>query len=140
MAHAVLYLVTAVLFLGLDILWIWLVMGPVFEADVPHLMAHDVRLLPVAGFYLLYVVGILHFASARALGGKKPLGRVALDGALFGFFAYGTYEATNFATLAGWTWRISAIDIAWGTVLTASAAVLGLLLTRAVVPSARAGR
>ncbi|MEM1343953.1 MAG: DUF2177 family protein [Pseudomonadota bacterium] len=131
MAYVVLYLVTAVLFLGLDLVWISQVAKPLFEADVPHLMAEEVRLDAAGGFYLLYVVGILYFASARGLAGK-PLWQVALDGALFGFFAYGTYEATNFATLDGWTVRMAVIDIAWGTSFTSAMGVAGLIVTRAL--------
>lgn len=129
----VLYLVTAVLFLGIDVVWIKTVMRPMFERDVPHLLAEEFRMLPAAGFYLLYVAGVMYFASAAGLDGSKPQWRVALDAALFGFFCYGTYEATNYATLKGWTWQISAVDIAWGTLFTAAVAVGGLAATRAIL-------
>ena len=36
----------------------------------------------------------------------------ALFGALFGFFAYATYDLTNLATLKVWSLRISLIDMA----------------------------
>jgi uncharacterized membrane protein len=43
--------------------------------------------------------------------------------ALFGFFAYATYDLTNLATLKGWPLGLSLVDMAWGTVVsTASAA------------------
>jgi len=131
--HVVLYLVTAVLFLGIDVVWIKTVMRPLFERDVGHLLADEMKMAPAAGFYLLYVVGVLWFASSGGLTGGKSLSRVALDGAILGFLAYGTYEATNYATLKGWTWQISAIDISWGTGVTAVAAVLGLVITRAIM-------
>jgi uncharacterized membrane protein len=131
--HVVLYLVTAVLFLGIDVVWIKLVMRPLFDREVPHLLADEVRMAPAAGFYLLYVVGVLWFASAGGLAGSKGIGRVAFDAAFLGFLAYGTYEATNYATLKGWTAQMAAIDIAWGTAFTAFVAVAGLLITRAVM-------
>jgi uncharacterized membrane protein len=46
-------------------------------------------------------------------------------GAAFGFFAYMTYDLTNMATLKVWPVHLAAIDIAWGTVLTAIAASAG---------------
>ena len=43
--------------------------------------------------------------------------------ALFGFFTYATYDLTNWATLKDWPWKLSLIDMAWGTLVsTASAA------------------
>jgi uncharacterized membrane protein len=47
--------------------------------------------------------------------------------ALFGFFAYATYDLTNLATLRDWPWRLSVIDIAWGTFVSAAAAAGGKL-------------
>jgi uncharacterized membrane protein len=41
-------------------------------------------------------------------------------GGLFGFFAYATYDLTNFATLRDWPIKVAIVDIAWGIVLTAS--------------------
>jgi uncharacterized membrane protein len=52
----------------------------------------------------------------------------ALYGALFGFFAYATYDLTNFATMKVWTLRVTVVDIGWGTVLTAMAASTAALV------------
>jgi uncharacterized membrane protein len=46
----------------------------------------------------------------------------ALLGAALGFLAYGTYDVTNLATIKGWPWRMAAIDMAWGSALTALSA------------------
>ena len=48
-----------------------------------------------------------------------------LIGALFGFFAYATYDLTNQATLIVWSTRITLIDITWGTFITALGATVG---------------
>ncbi len=42
-----------------------------------------------------------------------------------GFFACMTYDLTNMATLKLWPAHLAAIDIAWGTFLTAAAATAG---------------
>lgn len=118
-----------ILFLGLDALWLRLAMKPFFERRVGALLAPRPRLGVAAGFYLLYVAGILYFAAAPALR-EAAWSAALLKGALFGFFAYGTYEATNLATLKGWRWSLLAVDLAWGTALTAAAALAGFLAGR----------
>jgi uncharacterized membrane protein len=133
MQHVILYVATAVVFLGIDAVWLTRVMGPMFRRELGDMLRPVPSLAVAAGFYALYVVGILWFASSAGLAGK-PMGRVALDAALFGFFAYGTYEMTNMATLNRWTWGMVAADLAWGTALTAVAAVAGLWITRAILP------
>ena len=47
---------------------------------------------------------------------------VALNGAVFGFCAYATYDLTNQATLKNWSTMLSAIDMGWGAALTAASA------------------
>jgi len=51
-----------------------------------------------------------------------------LEGALFGFFTYATYDLTNLATLRGWPIRIVFIDIIWGSFLTASVSTAGFYI------------
>ncbi len=55
-----------------------------------------------------------------------------MTGALFGFFAYATYDLTNLATLKYWTWPIALLDLAWGAVVTAVSAAIGFFVTSAV--------
>ena len=54
-------------------------------------------------------------------------------GALFGFFAYATYDMTNYATLKNWSLTVSIVDTLWGTVLTGTSAFVGYVLTRYLV-------
>jgi len=51
-----------------------------------------------------------------------PWSRAVLSGALFGFFAYATYDLSNLATLRGWPVRLAVVDTAWGTALSNAAA------------------
>ena len=59
-------------------------------------------------------------------------------GALFGFFAYATYDTTNLATLRGWPIAMVVVDIAWGTFLTAISATDGFLATQRLFPASGA--
>ena len=71
------------------------------------------------GFYLAYLVGLLLLVTAPANG---DVWKALWMGAVFGFVAYGTYDLTNLATLRNFTPALVAIDMAWGTVLTAISA------------------
>jgi uncharacterized membrane protein len=86
-------------------------------------MAPQPRLGVAALFYLLYPLGIVIFAvAARPAGAWQP---TLLAGALFGFFAYATYDLTNLATLKGWPLGLSLIDVAWGSLVSAVSAGAG---------------
>ena len=75
-------------------------------------------------FYAAYVVGIVLFAIAPALRADS-VATAFLYGALFGLFAYGTYDMTNYATLRHWSLTVSLVDMAWGAFLTGLSASVG---------------
>jgi uncharacterized membrane protein len=74
----------------------------------------------------------VYFAVRPGLAAES-LRTAALNGALFGFFAYATYDLTNQATVRNWTTTLSLADMAWGTVLSAAAAAIGFAATRGLV-------
>jgi uncharacterized membrane protein len=124
-SYVALYAVTLVVFLGIDAIWLKKVAGPLFRRQVGELMLEDPRMGVAGAFYALYCVGIVYFAAAPAAG--DPVAAL-VDGALFGFFAYATYEATNLATLKGWTIGMAALDTAWGAALTGVSAAVAALI------------
>lgn len=128
-----LYLITAVIFLGLDAVMLKMVMRPLFETRLGDQLLEDPRLLPAAIFYLFYVAGVVWFVSWPALAADRPL-QALLNGALIGAMAYGTYEITNYAVLRAWSPTMVAVDLTWGIILTGTSAVVGLLATRAIFP------
>ncbi len=127
MQTGLLYMVTAGVFLGLDMLGIRYLIRPVFERHVGHLLADPLRLGPAAVFYLFYVAGLLWFVSLPALKAGAPV-QALIGGAILGFIAYGTYEMTNYATLADWSLQQVVVDGLWGTALTGFAAWAGVAL------------
>jgi uncharacterized membrane protein len=81
--------------------------------------------VPVAVlFYALYAVGLVVFAVAPHEPGAA-WGKTLVSAALFGFFAYATYDLTNLATLKGWPVGLSLMDMAWGTLVSAVSAAAG---------------
>ena len=119
------YAGTAIVMVVLDLMWLGVVAKPMYQQGIGHLMAER-PVIPVAVlFYLLYAVGVVVFAVAPQLApaASRGWGETLVMAALFGFFAYATYDLTNLATLKGWPLGLSLVDIAWGTVVsTASAA------------------
>ena len=125
----ILYLITAVVFFGLDAIGLRYLVKPVFERHVAHLFADPFRVLPAALFYLGYVAGVLWFVSVPALRNGDLLSAL-IGGVLLGLFAYGTYEFTNYATLRDWSLEQVAVDTIWGGVLTGVSAWAGVLIAR----------
>jgi uncharacterized membrane protein len=126
------YVATLVAFLVIDAIALKFMMYPLFSRYVGDLLRADMQLGVAAGFYLFYVAGVMYFAVMPGLKAES-LGLAALNGAILGFLAYGTYEATNMATLRGWAWQMVATDVAWGTFLTMITAVIGYLIGRALI-------
>lgn len=116
------YAIAAVVFLALDAVWLTLMASRLYRPAIGHLMAEQPAMAPAALFYLLYVAGIVFFAVAPALDGKRGWLAALGTGALLGLLAYATYDLTNQATLRGWPWHVTAIDLVWGACVTASAA------------------
>ena len=133
MTLVVLYAVTLIVFLAVDAVMLTRFMKPLFERHVGDIMLAEPRLGVAAAFYLVYVAGVLRFCSLPALA--RPEGAVAaaaLDGAILGVIAYGTYEFVNLSTLKGWSWTMTLADTTWGAVLTALSAAAGVLAVQAL--------
>ncbi|MBV0912129.1 DUF2177 family protein [Anianabacter salinae] len=131
MSLVVLYLVSAVVFLVVDAIGLTVLLKPLFERNLGDMLLDDVKLAPAAVFYLFYVAALTWLVTWPMLN-DAPLWRIALNAAIFGAAAYGTYEFTNLATLRNWTWQMVATDVTWGTLLTAGSATAGVLAARAI--------
>ncbi|WP_302173750.1 DUF2177 family protein [uncultured Hydrogenophaga sp.] len=123
------YAGTATVMVILDLVWLGIIAKPLYQEGIGHLMAEQ-PLVPVAVvFYLLYALGVVVFAVAPQLAPAAPRGWVETLGmaALFGLIAYATYDLTNLATLKAWPWKLTIVDMAWGTVVTTVSAAGGKL-------------
>jgi len=128
--YAVLYLATLIVLIPIDFLFLGLVARSFFASQVGDMLG-EIRPAPAVLFYLLYVAGILIFVSGSAAATWQS---TLLYGALFGFFCYATFELTSLSLLKHWTWGVVAVDMSWGTFVTAVAATLGLLIADWIVP------
>ncbi len=126
---AMLYVITTVAFFLVDLVWLSTATKRIYEPYIGHLLSSSPKLVVAAGFYLLYVVGVLALASIPGLR-EGALTGALWRGALLGLLAYGTYDLTNLATLEGWAWQVTVIDLIWGTTVTGLTAVVGYLAGR----------
>jgi uncharacterized membrane protein len=132
MTYVILFLATSVIFLVADAIMLRSVIQPIFAQYLgTQLYEGGFRLLPATLFYLVNMLGILYFASVPALNAGNP-GQALLNGAILGLVTYGCYEFTSWAVMQDWHPRMVAVDLAWGTVLTAGAAWGGVVITRAI--------
>jgi uncharacterized membrane protein len=123
------YLLTLPVFFAIDMVWLGLVAKNFYRNNLGHLLRADVNWPAALIFYLLYIVGIMIFATLPALE-KQSLRQAISLGALFGFFAYATYDLSNLATLKDWPINVVFADILWGMALTASVAAASFLIGR----------
>lgn len=124
MIYLQLYALTALAFFAIDFVWITRIASRFYEAQIGQMLRSEPILAAAVGFYALYIAGILLFAVLPGLEAGS-LGRSALLGAFFGLVAYATFDLTCMALLQGFTWTVVVVDLAWGTVLTASVASAG---------------
>jgi len=124
-------LATIVTFLIIDAIWLKLFVGPFFRERIGHLMREEPMLAVAAGFYLCFALGAVYFAVIPALNGGG-LSLALINGALLGFLAYGTFEATNMTILKDYQWSLVIVDTAWGAFVTALSSAAGYLAARAV--------
>ena len=109
-------------FAAIDAVWLTNMGDRLYRPVIGSIMADEPDMTAAVAFYLISIFGTVFLAIEPALreGGWQ---RAAINGAVLGFVAYATYDLTNWATLKDWPWKLSLIDMAWGTLVsTASAA------------------
>lgn len=122
------YILTLVVFLAIDALWLGVVARGFYKRELGHLLTDEVRWWAAALFYALYVAGLLVLVVVPHRDGT--LLYTAALGAVFGLCAYAAYDLTNLATLARWPLVVTAVDMVWGAVLTGTTAAAGWRIAR----------
>jgi uncharacterized membrane protein len=127
MRRVIPYVVTLLVFLAMDAVWLTLT-GGIYRDQLGALLAPQVRWEAAVCFYLLQILGIQIFVLPRA---AKPATALAF-GAGFGIFTYATYDLTNLSVLKYWTYSITAMDIVWGAIVTGTASLAGYFAVKFV--------
>jgi uncharacterized membrane protein len=108
------YIVSLLVFLALDALWLGFIARDFFVAQMGPLLRDDPNFIVAALFYLVFVAGILYFAVLPGLR-EGSLMVAVLNGAFLGLLAYGTYDITNLSVLKGYPAILAMVDMSWGT-------------------------
>ena len=122
-------IVIAVVFTVIDLAWISLYLGDVYDAQLSSIMRATPLAVPAVLFYVGYIAAMLFFAVRPALAEQRT-GIAVVNGAALGAIAYGTYTLTNHAILSDWAWHLVVSDIAWGALLTGTCSACGYLAVR----------
>ena len=129
MTYLVGYAASLVAFGIIDAIWLSTMAGILYRPTLGAILLDRLRWTPALIFYFGFPLGIVHFAVVPALA-TGQLWQAAVNGALFGLFAYATYDLTNHATLRVWTLKLTLADMAYGTVATGIAAAAAFLVLR----------
>jgi uncharacterized membrane protein len=114
-----LFAIALPVFLVIDLLWLGVLARPFYQAQLGPLMREDVNWAAAVLFYLIFVAGIVVLAVLPAIQRESLLHAFAL-GALLGLVSYAAFDLTALATLRGFPRTMAMVDLAWGTVLTAT--------------------
>ena len=131
MRFVVAFIAVAIVFFGLDFLWLSRFALGLYKREIGPLLLDQPNLPLSAVFYLVFVFGLVLLVVLPALDAGGWL-NVLWMGALLGLVAYGTFDITNLATLKGWSQTLALADIAWGTALSAISATAGYLAVSAL--------
>ena len=123
------YLGAGLAFAGLDAIWLTLANAAIYKPALHSVLIDGFRPVPAVLFYLVYLLGVMVFAVSPALTAGRWIDATR-KGALFGFFAYATYDLTNQATLARWSWVLTGCDLVWGSAASGLAGMAALSLAR----------
>jgi uncharacterized membrane protein len=126
------YLIAAVVFLGIDLVWLGLVAPDLYDHFLGDLLADSPNVAAAAVFYAIFVGGLVYFVIAPAVE-ERSLRTAMVRGAAFGFVTYATWDLTSLAVIEGFPVGIVPIDLAWGSFLAASVSAATYLLWVRVV-------
>lgn len=121
------YLITFLVFIVIDLIWLGLIAKDMYRNYIGFLMKPTPNWIAAIAFYLIFIFGLVYFVINPALA-SGDMKQVIINGLLFGFVTYATYDLTNLATLENWPVKLTIIDLIWGTSLGGSVSFISFLL------------
>lgn len=123
--------VTFGVFLVVEGAWLGLIAKNFYQKELGFLMSDSPKLIPTAMFALVFVAGLVFFVINPALA-KDSWKYALLAGLFFGLVCYATYDLTNLATIKDWPFIVSAVDLVWGSVMSASVSAISYFILKAL--------
>ncbi|HSO14870.1 MAG TPA: DUF2177 family protein [Arthrobacter sp.] len=129
------YAVAAVVFAAVDVVWISTVANNQYQSQIGELLAPSANIAGAVAFYLIYVVGIVHF-GIRPNDPDATMRERVTGAALFGFFTYATWALTALAVLKDFPAVVAVTDIVWGVAVCSAVTWLTATLLRRILAPA----
>lgn len=123
------FIVTFSVFMVIDLLWLGVIAQKLYQKYLGFIMTPNINWIAAVTFYIIFVAGMLYFAILPALN-DMSLQKAIINGMLYGFITYATYDLTNLATLKDWPITITVIDMIWGTTLAGLTSVISYLILK----------
>ena len=123
------YAVAAVIFAAVDVVWISTVASNQYKSQIGELLAPSANIAGAVAFYVIYVVGIVHY-GIRPNDPDATMRQRVTGAALFGFFTYATWALTALAVLKDFPAVVALTDIAWGVAVCSAVTWLTATLLR----------
>jgi len=124
------YITSLITMAVLDAAWLGLIAPSFYKKHIGFIMADKPNWYAAIAFYLVFILGVTLFVVYPGWNNAYSYIKIALMGALFGLVTYATYDLTNQATLKNWPAIVTAVDLVWGTVLTASVCTVAVILLK----------
>ncbi|MBD3203742.1 DUF2177 family protein [Candidatus Woesearchaeota archaeon] len=105
------YLITFLFLLGIDLVWISLVMNKMYQEVFSGILRTNPIVWSAVFAWILIPLGIVMFTVPISRNANQSISY----GALYGLILYGVYDFTNYAVLSPYTLKMTLLDIAWGT-------------------------
>lgn len=122
-------LITLVVFLVVDFLWLGVIAKDFYKGQLGHVFSSGFKLWPALIFYPLYALGVVVLVVQPALNQGYSLGRTFLLGALLGLMSYGAYNLTNLMTIENWPLKAVLVDMSWGGFVTGLSSLVSYYLS-----------
>jgi uncharacterized membrane protein len=107
------YLVSLILFLALDAIWLLLIAKDFYQKNIGSIMKADPNLYAAGLFYLIFLAGLVTFVTQPALL-KESWTHALIFGMFFGFVTYATFDLTSLALLKDFPVKVVIVDLLWG--------------------------
>ena len=121
------YVATIIPLAVLDTVWLMFVAKGFYSTHMSFLFSKTINFTPVLFFYTIYAFVALMLVVMPAVAANSWV-EALWRGALLGLAAYGAYDLTNHATIAGWPLKMTLVDMGWGVVVTALTSVIAYFI------------
>ncbi len=121
------YLITFVIFIVIELLWILVLAKNLYAKELGYIMKSEPNLIPAAIFGLIFVAGLVFFVVNPAIEQNNWM-YALFAGIFYGLITYSTYTLTNFANLESWPLKVTIIDLLWGMFLGGSSSTISFLI------------